>query len=209
MKILLLSDTHGKHSQIEDLPQADILIHSGDLSGRGREHEINDFMDWFISLDYQYKVFIAGNHDFYYEGVTQDRIQKMLPDNTFYLRDSGITIEGIRIWGSPVTPTFFNWAFNKDRGDKINEHWKMIPQDTDILITHGPPYGILDRTSAGLNVGCEALLSVVKTIKPKYHLFGHIHEAYGIYDTPNTTYINGSILNEDYIRSNQPVLFDI
>lgn len=133
----------------------------------------------------------------------------MLSPNTHYLCDSGVTIDGVNFWGSPITPTFFNWAFNRDRGRNILKHWEKIPLDTDVLITHGPPYGILDYTMSKMNVGCEELLKKVKLIKPQYHLFGHIHEAYGVYNDESTTYMNGSILDEDYIIANEPILFEI
>lgn len=209
MKTVFISDTHGQHRKLGQLPQADLLIHSGDLSRRGEVHEINDFITWFAEQDFRYKVFIAGNHDFYFEDEIAEQIKKSLPPNTYYLCDSGVTIEGINFWGSPVTPTFFNWAFNKDRGKEIMAHWNKIPKNTDILITHGPPFGILDRTKADLNVGCEDLLSKINIIKPKYHLFGHIHEAYGMHQTAHTAYINGSTLNEYYAITNEPVLFDV
>lgn len=108
MKILFLSDTHGMHRQLTDLPQADILIHSGDISKRGKDQEVEDFIKWFSDQDYQYKVFIAGNHDFYFERVPVERMQKLLPQNTYYLSDTGIIIEGLNIWGSPIIPWFFD-----------------------------------------------------------------------------------------------------
>lgn len=209
MKILFISDTHGEHQKLNNLPQADILIHSGDISKRGKDYEIEDFIKWLSSLDFRYKIFIAGNHDFYFEGKTISKVQEMLPQDVFYLCDTGITIEGINIWGSPITPTFFNWAFNRDRGSNIAKYWDKIPQNTDILITHGPPSGILDRTISGSNAGCGDLLKKIELIKPKYHLFGHIHEAYGVYETAHTTFINGSILDEDYRISNPSVSFNI
>lgn len=209
MKILFISDTHGQHRKLKNLPQADMLIHSGDVSRRGEDHEIEDFIRWFSQLDFQYKIFIAGNHDFYFEDETVNRIQKMLPQNTYYLCDTGVTIEGLSFWGSPITPTFFNWAFNRDRGKEIAKYWAKIPEKTDILITHGPPFGILDLTQSGLNVGCENLLKKVKSIKPQYHLFGHIHEAYGVYESAQTTFINGSILDENYVIANQPIVFNL
>lgn len=208
MKILFLSDTHGQHRKLKNLPQADLLIHAGDISKYGEDHEIEDFIKWFSKLDFKYKIFIAGNHDFYFEDETVNRIQRMLPENSYYLCNTGVSIAGINFWGSPITPTFFNWAFNKDRGPEINKYWNKIPRSTDILITHGPPFGILDLTQSGMNVGCQDLLKKVKSIKPKYHLFGHIHEAYGIYQNAHTTFFNGSILNENYTISNAPMRFN-
>lgn len=209
MKILFLSDTHSQHRKLKNLPQADMVIHGGDVSRSGKDHEVEDFINWFSRLDYQYKIFIAGNHDFYFENETINRIQKMLPPNAHYLCDSGVVIEGINFWGSPVTPTFFNWAFNRDRGKEITKHWDKIPQNTDVLITHGPPLGILDQNDTRQNVGCENLLSKLQSIKPQYHLFGHIHEAYGTHQTAQTTFVNGCILDESYLIANKPVLMNI
>ena len=208
MKILFLSDTHSQHRKLKNLPEADMVIHAGDVSKTGRDHEVEDFMRWFSALNYKYKVFIAGNHDFFFENETTKSIARFLNGNTFYLFNSTIEIEGLKIWGSPFTPTFFNWAFNLDRGKDIQQIWNEIPNDTDILVTHGPPLGILDRTTDQLNVGCENLLKKVKKIKTKYHLFGHIHEGYGILNTDKTTFINGSLLNEHNQLVNQPVLFE-
>ncbi len=208
MKILFISDTHGQHRKLQKLPQADILIHGGDVSKHGEDHEVEDFIKWFSKLDFRYKIFIAGNHDFYFEDETVNRIQRMLTENSYYLCNTGISIEGINFWGSPITPTYFNWAFNKDRGKEINKYWNKIPKNTDVLITHGPPFGILDLTKPGLKVGCENLLKKVKLIKPKYHLFGHIHEAYGIYKNTYTTFVNGSILNENYTIGNSPMIIN-
>lgn len=208
MKILFLSDTHSQHRKLNDLPEADILIHGGDVSKMGRDHEVEDFMRWFSGLEYRYKIFIAGNHDFFFEGETPKSIKRFLNENTFYLHNSSVEIEGLKIWGSPYTPTFFNWAFNLDRGKAIEKVWKDIPADTDILITHGPPFGILDGTLSDQHVGCEELLKKIKKIKPKYHLFGHIHEANGIFNTAKTTFMNGSVLNEHYELVNSPIIFE-
>lgn len=133
----------------------------------------------------------------------------MLPQNTYYLCDTDITIEGLNIWGSPITPWFFDWAFNRKKGEEICRHWKLIPENTDILITHGAPFGILDRTESGVNAGCEDLLAEIDLIKPKYHLFGHIHEWYGMRESTHTTFVNGSILDQNNIIRNQPIVLDI
>ncbi len=209
MKILFMSDTHGLHRKLKNMPHADMLIHAGDVSKRGEDHEIEDFINWFSKQDYQYKIFIAGNHDFYFENETTNRIQKMLPQNTYYLCDTGVVIEEIKFWGSPITPTFFNWAFNRDRGKNIVKYWNKIPKNTDVLITHGPPFGVLDRTKSGLNVGCEDLLKKVRLIQPKYHLFGHIHEHYGTYKDDRIFFVNGSILDENYMMTNEPIIIEI
>lgn len=207
MKIIFISDTHGKHHQIE-LPKGDMIIHSGDISARGRVNEIEEFLTWFTSLDYKYKIFIAGNHDFYFEGKSQSSIQELMPKGVYYLCDSGIEIDSIRIYGSPITPFFHNWAFNRHRGDDIRRYWDLIPEGTDVLVTHGPVYGILDETVGGDNAGCEELLSAIKRVQPKYHLFGHIHEGHGILKSGETIFMNGSLPNESYVHIHSPMVID-
>ena len=197
MKFVCLSDTHGNHRLIKNLTSADCIIHAGDVSKDGSERSCIDFLTWFNKLDYQYKVFIAGNHDFYFEEESPKYLEKILPSNVIYLNDSGVTIKGVNIWGSPVTPRFYDWAFNRDRGSTINNHWKLIPADTDLLVTHGPPQGILDNV-AGFPVGCADLLKKVKKIKPKLHVFGHIHGGYGRELRDQTCFVNASILNDNY-----------
>lgn len=197
MKITTISDTHGLHHQIH-LPGGDILIHAGDVCNRGTAAEALDFMNWFSSQNYTYKIFIAGNHDFYFENEQNDTIQSLLPISVYYLNDSGITIEGISFWGSPITPEFHNMAFNRKRGVDIAKHWELIPSDTDVLITHGPAYGILDTTFQNLNAGCTHLRTKIEQINPLYHIFGHIHEGYGLTEREGTTFINTSSVDFGY-----------
>lgn len=210
MQIVFISDTHGQHKNLS-LPKLDtentMLIHTGDMSKLGKEDEIIDFLEWFEAQEYKYKIFIAGNHDFLFE-MNPSLAQSFVPSNCIYLNNSSIEIEGIKIWGSPITPRFYDWAFNCDRGEKIREYWQQIPNDTDILLTHGPAYGILDQTKHGLQVGCEELIEFVKKIKPKIHAFGHIHEAYGKVITTSTTFINASVLDIRYRLVNTPILVD-
>jgi Icc-related predicted phosphoesterase len=208
MKFVAISDSHTKHHRLL-LPSADAIIHAGDISSRGFEGEIIDFLDWFRKLDYKYKIFIAGNHDFYFEKQDERKIKQLIPSNVIYLNDSGIQIEGIKIWGSPIQPWFYNWAFNRYRGADIKKHWDLIPTDTDILITHGPVEGILDKTINGDVVGCKDLLEKVQEIKPKFHICGHIHEGYGIMQKDETTFINASVLDENYRLKNEPIVFDL
>ena len=208
MKIVAISDTHGLHQQVQ-LPKGDLLLHSGDVAKRGSKQEIVAFLNWFSQQDFQYKIFIAGNHDFYFEETPVATIADLIPENVIYLNDSGVTIEGIHIWGSPVQPRFFNWAFNRDRGADIDRHWQLIPENTDILLTHGPPQGILDKTFQGLEVGCEMLLKRIEQIQPKYNIFGHIHEAYGQVTKNNIHFINASVVNLRYMVVNPPVEFEI
>lgn len=191
------------------MPAGDVIIHAGDVSGLGRVNEIKEFLNWFSSLDYKYKVFIAGNHDFFFEKSSPKEIFSIIPQDIIYLNDSGIEIEGLQIWGSPVTPWFNNWAFNRNRGVDIRTHWEQIPGDTQVLITHGPPFRILDETVHKLHVGCKDLFNIVETIKPQYHLFGHVHEGYGLVRRNETTFINASVLDAYYSLKNNPVVFEI
>lgn len=210
MQITFISDTHGLHHQMtEDLPGGPILIHAGDVTGRGTIREINDFLTWFADLPYMHKIFIAGNHDFGFEAVRHNTDEGIkIPDNVIYLQDDFVIVEGIKVYGAPWQPRFFNWAFNLDRGEPLAEKWKMIPDDTDILVTHGPPFGILDRTKEGLNVGCDDLFNRVLEVRPKIHVFGHIHEGYGQTNIDGTTYINACMLNRNYSYRNLPVVID-
>jgi Icc-related predicted phosphoesterase len=207
MKFTVISDTHGHHPKLS-LLSGDVLIHAGDISKRGREDEIFNFLNWFSKQDFKYRIFTPGNHDFLFEEEPQ-KIKDLLPDEVIYLNDNSTCIEGIRIWGSPVTPRFNDWAFNRDPGDEIMKHWNLIPNDTDILITHGPAYSILDTTVCGYNVGCKDLLKRIQEVKPSYHICGHIHEAYGKAYSGKTCFINGSVLNEGYIVKNEPVRFEL
>ena len=207
MQLILISDTHGQHQKL-NLPSTDMLIHAGDISSRGSKAEIIDFLNWFEKQDAPHKIFIAGNHDFFFEHTSAEEINNTIPKNITYLNDSGVTIDGINIWGSPVQPWFHNWAFNRQRGEDINKHWKLIPEGTDILITHGPAYGILDRTINNELVGCEDLLERIKFIQPKLCVFGHIHEAYGIQQAHGTDFVNASVLDIQYRQVNDPVEYE-
>jgi Icc-related predicted phosphoesterase len=198
---------------MEDLlPGGPILVHAGDVSGRGTETEIRQFLDWFSKLPYMHKVLIAGNHDFFFEVAKPEEVAALIAEypGITYLNDSGATIEGIKFWGSPVTPFFHNWAFNR-YSNEIKPHWDMIPEGIDVLITHGPPKGILDFTEYDRdNVGCPTLLKKVKQIKPKVHVFGHIHEARGKEEIDGTVYINASMVTLKYeLRYEPPYTINI
>lgn len=180
MHILHLSDTHNKHHELRNLPPADIIIHSGDLSFAGSENEVMDFIEWFGALPYKYKIFIAGNHDFCLFEANIDG----LPENCFYLCNLSVTIQGVIFYGAPM---FMEDAMTGDYDTNLQK----IPIDTNVLITHQPPYSILD-SSANINHGDRNLLQIVLKTKPKYHLFGHIHAAYGIEKSDHTTFVNAA-----------------
>lgn len=206
-KLVFISDTHSFHRRF-DIPEGDFIIHCGDISGMSKVEELVDFTDWFSSLPHKYKILIPGNHDLIFEDNC-DRAREITDaENIIVLIEQGIELEGIKFWGSPITPFFCNWAFNRFRGPLIEKHWDNIPNDTDVLITHGPPSGILDKCSNREKVGCEDLLNRIKLVKPKYHAFGHIHHSYGIYKGKDTTFINASLLNDDYIITNKPIVIE-
>ena len=208
MKFVVVSDTHLQHHKLK-LPLADAIIHAGDITETGRKEEVLDFLEWFKSLPYEYKIFIGGNHDFYLEKIANTAEEKeLIPEGIHYLNDSGIKIRNLSIWGSPVQPQFYNWAFNRKRGLEIQKHWDLIPDNTNILITHGPPFGILDINLEGQNVGCENLLAKVQKVKPSFHVFGHIHEGYGRIKKDGIDFMNCSILNELYRFKNKPHFFE-
>lgn len=206
-KLVLISDTHGKHRQF-DVPDGDILIHAGDIMTSGWDvSEVIDFDVWLGSLPHPFKIVIAGNHDWIFEKyyATRQHIT-----NALYLEDSGIEMMGLKFWGSPVQPEFNNWAFNRKRGEDIQKHWDKIPDDTDVLITHGPPSGILDWTKPGReSLGCRNLRKTIDQIKPKLHVFGHIHGGYGVSRVEDTTFVNASLLDEAYRPANEPVVVEL
>jgi len=207
MNITFISDTHNKHKLIPSkyLIGGDMIIHSGDLTSRGSEDEVRAFLNWYSTLPYTYKIFIAGNHDFFFE--SESDIMSYYP-NIIYLNDSGIEIEGIKIWGSPVQPFFHNWAFNRYEND-IGKHWGLIPDDTNILLVHGPVNGILDMTSRGISAGCPQLLNKVNNLKElKIFSSGHIHESYGGYIMDGKLFLNASILNLRYELKNRPITLE-
>jgi Icc-related predicted phosphoesterase len=208
MQIIAISDTHGKHRDLI-IPDGDVLVHAGDISSRGTKQQVIDFLEWFVEQNHVHKIFIAGNHDFLFEQAEFDEISRIIPDGIMYLNDSSVVINGFKFWGSPITPWFNNWAFNRDRGADIKKHWDLIPNDTDVLITHGPPVGILDQTFYGKRTGCEDLLSRVHQVKPKYHIFGHIHEQYGNVTKAETTFVNASVLDDWYEMKNNPIILNL
>lgn len=235
MKLVVMSDTHGFHRAMPVLPYGDVLIHCGDFTNIGERSQVEDFIQWLIEKPHPHKIFIAGNHDrsfdpkfnvvYDYLGIEHlyssskkekprwliDILSDLKDTNISYLENNGVTIDGVKFWGSPITPDFYprHWAFNEPRGKIISKYWEQIPTDTDVLITHGPPEFKLDWVKSGQHVGCADLRYTIENIKPKYHLFGHIHESYGIEQMVDTTFINASMLNEKYIMVNEPLVIKI
>lgn len=221
MKLVVISDTHNKHNQLK-LPEGDVLIHCGDFSGMGRPSEVKNFLNWFRRQPHEHKVFIAGNHDLSFERDPAFK-NEMLKEfgELNYLENSEVVIEGIKFWGSPWQPEFHNWAFNYPRGgDFCNQLWNQIPRDTDVVMTHGPMKNILDKCQRTYpsndnrypdRAGCEILRHRIEEIGTvKYHLCGHVHEAYGMdYFTLNTICVNASTCNLRYQPINAPVVLEI
>lgn len=207
MRFVFISDTHDLNP-IHPIPDGDFIIHSGDIFGNDSIECLVRFNDWMKSLPHRNKIVIAGNHDFVFE--KNNPLGRSILKNVTYLQDEFVEIEGYKIYGSPWQPWFYNWAFNLERGEPLRKKWSLIPDDTDILITHGPPYSILDKSIfEDKNVGCEDLLKRVKEIKPKIHVFGHIHEGYGITKIDETIYVNASICTINYEPKNKPIVIDL
>ena len=212
MIVTFISDTHTMHGQLE-LPGGDLLIHAGDLmdSGYGK-YAIHDFCDWFEGQDYKHKVFIAGNHDRMFENHPLEANTIVNNYDVIYLQDETTSIDGVKLYGSPWQPEFHSWAFNLPRvSEELEKVWSVIPTDTDILITHGPPQGHLDVSGPPYNegnLGCELLRVKVDDIKPKIHIFGHIHGSYGYKFHNGTHFINASVLDEKYKQVNTPITVD-
>lgn len=214
MLIGFISDTHlvpkignPEHEKLlSGLKYCDILIHCGDATGVGTPVEVAKFSAWFSSLPPKHKIYVPGNHDKGFERDSKRSLGLLDPSITCLINES-IIVEGIKIYGSPYTPTFgHDWAFNLDRG-RIHLAWNLIPDDTQILVTHGPPHGIRDWSLyTESHAGCEALRDRVKQVKPKVHAFGHIHFGYGTETIDNTCFINAAACNEDYRFVNPPII---
>lgn len=186
MRILQISDTHNRHRLLTNLPAADVIVHCGDFADNGTEDEVVDFLNWFIDLPYPYKLFVTGNHDLC---LWDAQNIEDLPENVFFLQDRGVTIEGVK---------FFGIAYNHSEC--------LIPEGTDIVITHEPPIMILDE-SAGTHWGNFPLFKRIMEVRPRYHLFGHAHESYGIVEQNNIIFSNAAILDDFNHISHQPKVF--
>lgn len=219
MKLVAISDTHNMHDKIV-VPSGDICIHAGDATGRGWEHEVRNFIKWYSKVDCEHKIYVPGNHDIGLEKNYDEWSTWFTDAGITILNDESVIIEGvsthdfkeykIKIHGSPITPNFGHWAFMRARGEQINKHWMQIPGDVDILVTHGPPNGILDEVynmwDEGQHTGCEMLWRRILQVKPKIHIFGHIHEGAGSFQMADTEFINASQLDECYSLAHKPMV---
>lgn len=210
MRIVAIGDTHGFHKQI-DIPNGDVLIFAGDILRYGGRKELVEFNSWLGTLPQLHRIVIAGNHDVCFE--MYPNIVRGILTNASYLQDEEIVIDGIKFYGSPWTSRFGDWAFMLDRGEGQAEKWKQIPNDTDVLVTHSPPYGILDeameQASNGnrylKSFGSRTLRDRLNELSLKAHIFGHIHEGHG----KEEIYYNVSICNKDYQPVNPVTIIEI
>ena len=209
MRIVAISDTHEKHRDL-DPPPGDVLVHAGDVTWRGELDIFRDFDAWCVEQKrekgFRHVLLIGGNHDYSLERAGKPALTTI--GNCTYLEDSGVEIEGIRFWGSPWTNRFLDWAFMEDEAG-LAPKWEKIPANTDVLLTHGPPRFIMDRVPRDENVGSASLRARIDAIRPPVHVFGHIHEGYGIETHGATTFVNASSCDEGYEAVNAPLVFDI
>lgn len=230
MRLVIISDTHGLHPWL-NMPEGDVLIHAGDwCHGFGSVAEMKRFADWIAEQPYAAKIVIAGNHDFPAQDNEARCRGNFRKRGVHYLRDSGVDIDGVSFWGSPWQPEYGGMAFNLPRGDDLWDKWRRIPKALDVLITHGPPLGILDNATSpddlfgeDRSVGCKQLLRRVRQVKPKLHCFGHIHVSHGREEIDGTCFINaanasghmamGMKLSEELVEKTSfrrdPVVFDL
>ncbi len=206
LRIVCLSDTHTRHWDV-NVPHGDILIHAGDFTKRGSLRDLRDFNAFLGELPHRHKIVVAGNHDFCFEDAPADA--RPLLTNAVYLQDEAVCLAGLKFFGSPWQPWFFDWAFNLPRGAALREKWDRIPHDIDVLITHTPPSGILDRTATGAEVGCADLREAVRGIRPRLHVFGHIHEAAGVTRRDGTTFVNACVCTLAYEPDNPVIVVEI
>jgi Icc-related predicted phosphoesterase len=214
MKLVFISDTHCQLDKIT-VPDGDVLIHCGDALSSGSESEFKEFIKQFKKLPHKHKIYVPGNHDRYTELSEQNAKDIIFDNDLIMLIDQEIVIDGVKFYGSPVTPRFgHNWAWNRDISingkQPISDHWDLIPEDTDVLITHGPPHGIMDiSVYQGNKCGCPHLLEAVYKVKPKIHAFGHIHNWHGVKVYDDITFINASNCTEQYKPDFKPIVIDI
>ncbi|CAA90405.3 UPF0046 protein T07D4.2 [Caenorhabditis elegans] len=237
VRFVCIGCTHGEQFDISKLPPGDVLLVAGDFTSCGLPNEVHNFNKLLGKLKYSYKVVIGGNHECTFDDTFLKLKQESEPkemalkqallsaihsdskggisakdllSNAIYLEDNVIELFGITIYGTPWQPKVDNWAFNLSRGQQLLDKWNLIPAGVDVLLTHTPPLGHGDMMNNGQRMGCAELLNTVfKRVRPKYHVFGHIHEGYGCTTDGYTKFINCCMCNENLDLKNEPVIFDI
>jgi predicted phosphodiesterase len=205
-RLVLLSDTHGFHDSLR-VPEGDVLVHAGDFTTSGKEMQVRHFARWLVRQPHPHKVVIAGNHDRCLE--LDIGLGEQIFEGATYLLDREATIAGLRFYGSPWQPEFLSWAFNLPRGEPLRRVWSKIPPGIDVLVTHGPPFGVRDQTFSGHVVGCEELLMAVQRAEPRLHVFGHIHEGAGAEVLGRTLFVNASVCTVGYDPENPVLVVDV
>ncbi len=188
MRLVAVADTHLFTEDLGDIPEGDVFVHAGDLCRRGDLDELDRAVAWIAALPHRHKVIVAGNHDWAFVENPEEARARLAAFH--YLEDAGLELEGLRFWGSPWQPAFNDWAFNLPRGEPLAAKWRQIPHDIDVLITHGPPEGIGDRSGMAQRAGCADLRARVAEIVPRLHLFGHIHQDGGLWREGATVFAN-------------------
>ncbi len=209
LRIVCLSDTHNRQEQI-DVPLGDLLLHAGDCTMRGGTEEVAAVGQWLRGLPHPEKILVPGNHDFLFADDLGKARELVEGQGVQVVVDEVVDLFGLRFWGSPWQPWFHDWAFNLERGAELRERWDQIPSETDVLITHGPPHGVMDTVErGGMQVGCEELALRVDELSLSLHMFGHIHEGYGVQHHPSGRLsVNASICTRMYHPSQRPIVLD-
>lgn len=208
MRIVIISDTHGMHEELGKDLCGDVLIHCGDFCDGFQidEDDLGKIDHWFGDLAFNEILCIGGNHDF----VAQDRMlqNREVFENATYLVDRSVEISGLHFYGSPWLPKLAGWAhFLPD--DELSKKWNKIPTETDVLITHTPPFGILDQPRSGGSVGCSHLRAAVEKLHPKVHCFGHVHASRGEHDETHVQFYNSSIVDSDFQVTHAPFVLEL
>lgn len=212
MRLVVTSDTH---NNMPDVPSGDVFVHCGDLTSGGSLAELSKACVWISRLPHKHKIVVAGNHDWcLYRGDLRNAAEEMLAlAGVVYLLDTSVEIGGLKFWGSPFTPAFQRWAFMLKRGKELYDHWQKIPEDVDVLITHGPPKDMFDRNAQGVSCGCDDLAARVEEVAPLVHLFGHIHEEGGkSRKCGRTTFVNAAWVGFGKLGAqppNAPVVLEV
>ena len=203
----LISDTHGYRVTV---PEADVLLHAGDGTRMGTHAQVEDLAEWLGALPHEHKVFVPGNHDFACQQVTGWARDTFARQGVTMLVHEPLVVRGIRLFGSPWQPWFYDWAFNVRSEEERRRLWSQIPEDTQVLVTHSPPYGVLDRCDDGRLVGCHALRERVDALPSlRLHLFGHIHESYGTLVRDGRTFVNAACCTLAYQPTQLAIVLDL